>query len=321
LATITTGVFQFASADGAQLSADVDFTNSGDLIMTVFASATGPDTVTASANIDFGIRQSATDADDVSVTLTNTVDGTIGLNITAYAKGDNVSALANNTTHVFEQHATAGDDDLSATALLVNDGMIYVNIDATAYGTDGSLGVGDSADASAFLSYAFSLSADDGAITTQTLTNNGSIIFDVNMLASHASDVFASVDFDTAFWVYAGGNGGADDIATVNFTNNGLISIHLDAVASGVTSADATVDMAYFVTGSANGASVATFNFTNTSLGVIDLGQLHVLDAVGLGRDAARFARVGACGLQEQVFVLEPRLFGKFHVPAKHEGA
>ncbi|MCH7806997.1 MAG: hypothetical protein IH995_07635, partial [Proteobacteria bacterium] len=283
-ATITTGIFQFASAGGAKVSASVDIQNSGVISMSAFASATAPGSATASANIDYGIRQQASDADTATASLTNTSTGVISLSAIAFASGNDVSAQADNDTHVIEQIVTATDDKLVSSASVTNDGVISMLLSAVAFGTDGIGGVGNTASASGFASYQFQATVKDGAVSSTTFVNNGTIDIAMIMFASHASKVNASVDFDTGFDYEARADTAiANGSASVTFTNTGDIDFLGVAFASGVTNADATATMAYFFSSTADDASTASFSWTNSDTGSITLGLFATAIAVGNG--------------------------------------
>ena len=265
-ATVDTGIYQEASASGANSIARALFDNSGaiNINATALASAASSGTdASASADASDILRQYVFGAADVSARFVNSN----AFNVTARAvatvstndSADNVTAEVDSVIG----QTVEGDGSVGSTATgsIVNSGDIVIKALAFAYGESDSY-----SDASASVSTAFEQRISGAETATASLVNNGLVDIYATAIAKGdtADDVSAEVDFQhivqqSAIAVSSTGT------AVARFVNNGDFRVSGFASATGDSNISASVSISSAVEQYANGAD-ATVDFTNNGL-------------------------------------------------------
>ena len=224
-----------STVDGS--SATVDFTNDGTVDIRAEAHAKGTHTAygTAKATIDeYGIYQSALDADTASVSLTGTGDLTILAKATAAMSNEDANAYAY-INHGIYQYAIAANNYVSASALIDNNGGTWT-LAAEAKAT------GSTAQATANNSYPIEQFAYYGDASA-TLTNEGKLDI-AAMATANATDLkaYAYAEIETGIRQYASADGYGDATALISNTNELKIIADAKAVGGSKATASAYLD-------------------------------------------------------------------------------
>lgn len=232
-ALVATAIYQ--SADGRSALGDVasaSLTNTSDLSINIIANAIVPDTIPngraweadATASVSNAISQYASDADETSVSLDNSGAINIIANAEAYATSD-AYAFASVDDGIY-QSADSANLEVSAEAMLTNDGDIEIAAYAFASATSGL------ANAEAYNYNAISQYAFYGDEATVSLLNNGTI--DILAMATAIADTAAdaTATLRTAIYQSADGNNDPGSMASVSITNTSDLSLNIVAYAS-----------------------------------------------------------------------------------------
>jgi trimeric autotransporter adhesin len=249
-ASMAGAIYQSASGGGSGLSATAEIVNSGELNIGVYAKASG---VIADAYATFGstiISQNATSASTVLASIRNSSTGSLDIVANAVARGKDAFAQASASYGIF-QSATAGNDQLSATAELTNAGNFYMAVKADAGGYGVTVIDATVATAKAlFSSTVLFQTANSASNVVSRLINSGD--FNIEALATARAfdgDAKASASFASNI-ISQNAYASADELtALVSLENSGQFSLFAKAVAtgsviSGNASASATIDSA-----------------------------------------------------------------------------
>jgi hypothetical protein len=231
-ARIATGLYQFASAVAAGGEAVV--VANGPVNVLADADAVAEDGAAfASADITYGISQSASGGDLASVTFNN--DGDMFVAALAQAVGTNATASASLGTGIY-QYASANDPGASADVTLVN-GAGQLNLVAEALATADEF----FAEANATIrSNGIYQQAVGDDIATVGLLNNGGITIAALAGASGATGAEATATID-GFGIYQAAS--AEGVS-ISLTNNADLDIMVTAVARADTgTADAVAQI------------------------------------------------------------------------------
>ena len=283
-ASLTSGIYQFASADEG--SADVLLDNSGDLTLSAAANALGA-VATADVTAEYLLYQGATayDAGNLASTKINNT-GAVALTLTANAgsaAAPATSAEASVSGSSLIYQTAEGRDGADASVELTNAGSIDVKANAAANGAT-------SADADAELNNivdqnAYAVGGGDAAV----VFNNTDAVSVLSGAVATGEDATAYAHVHDAVTQYAFADEGS---ASVALTNSGTINVLTDAKAVGGTEAFASASVTGFYQ-EVEGADGSSLTFTNAAAGVIDVGA-HAA-ATGDGATAYAYAE----GLQQ----------------------
>jgi outer membrane autotransporter protein len=269
-ASVETGISQFAfvSQKGAVSSqegdASVSLTNDGVITIGAHAHATGAAFARAFASIsDTGIFQDARGGDNSTVTLTNSLGGTLNVEATAVA---GAAADAEATAELVQgigQFATAGGDKDSANVTLQNDGTLNILASGTA-------NAGTDAFARGFIETAVSQEAFDAFSTNVTLNNTGTLNVVAKAIAAGTSFAEAEATIDFGLFQEADASGIAGASANDTLTNSGTINVHAIASANGGTDASAFAQ-------NSNAVSQEAFDGVTENVSLTNSGTLDIL--------------------------------------------
>ena len=245
-ATVEYGIYQYAKVtqDGGtgdqEGDASVSLTNSGVINVIAIASATGASAY-AYGKVEYGIYQKALDGDNSSVSLTNSLDGTITIEGQAIAKGGDTVTAYGYVGYGIDQNASAGGDQDSANVSLQNDGTINIHAYATAQ---------DATDAHAYATIyeAIDQVAEESHDSTITLANTGTL--DIVAGAKATGDyAYASASVEYGIYQYASAvfANVSSESASLTNSSTGTINIHANAAAYGSTEAKAWATVEYAI--------------------------------------------------------------------------
>lgn len=287
-ASISSGISQFANANGTSGLAQIVLTNGGTLTLEADAKAVADGSASASATIDTGISQSA-DANGsqgrADITLTNTA--TINLIADATATGDTYAFATANVTPAITQSADANGLNGVAEIDLTNSGTINVIANAKALSASSSAtasaevsGITQSADANGTFGTADVSLVNSGVGAFINITANATATAGASSATASASVEGISQSADA---------NGAFGQANVSLTNSGTINIEGNAnakvtSASFFESAEATVSITGITqSADANGAfGVANVDLVNS--GTINIvGNANAITSLGSG--------------------------------------
>lgn len=217
--------------------ASVVLTNTSDLSLNIIAMATATaygGAAEAEATVYYAIEQNANQADYATAEITNSGAINIIAQAKAYGSSD-AYAFAYNYSAIDDQDVDSANNNILASATIVNDGTFNIDAIAFASATNGS------ASAEATVYYAIDQDAEDAELTETVLTNNGTL--NIRAMAEAVADTYAYAFAYNYSAIYqsasAGGNPG--DVAQASITNTSSLTMRIlaQATASG-TSAEAT---------------------------------------------------------------------------------
>jgi trimeric autotransporter adhesin len=233
-ASMAGAIYQSASGGGSGLLATAEIVNSGELNIGVYAKASG---VIADAYATFGstiISQNATSASTVLASIRNSSTGSLDIVANAVARGKDAFAQASASYGIF-QSATAGNDQLSATAELTNAGKFYMAVKADAGGYGVTVIDATVATAKAtFSSTVLFQTANSASNVVSRLVNSGNFKIEAAATAkAFAGDAIASASFASNV-ISQSAYADADNLtALVSLENSGQFSLLAKAVATG----------------------------------------------------------------------------------------
>jgi len=255
---------------GSADSASATFTNETSASFDVFATAIAKGTsssatwATASAA---GVWQTVSGGLSAAAAINN--NGTFNVAALATATGSVPFASAVVGTGFFQSAFGTGGAGSTATALITNAGDINVLALAVAVGTNGTSGLGLSADASARVADFISQTARNAETLSVTFNNDGSIDVGAIAIASNAVGASASASIGTGIQLgarplFSFFGPGPGSVATVTFSNSGSISLSALAAATGASQADARVRFNGSVVGLFARDETASASFVNS---------------------------------------------------------
>jgi len=273
IATVSSGIFQEATAGGDQDSATITLTNDGTINVHAIASAFGAGTATAFASVNTAISQSALASFDSNATITNT--GTIDVLAHAVASAGNLAKATAHVDSAISQSASGSAiTGSAATVTLTNSGTINIHAIASANAST-------TAKAFASIDNGIEQSAFDATVTNATLTNSSTGTIDIvaHAIANAAGFASASATVSNGISQSVDGSGLAGSSASATLTNDGTINIHAIATAAAGVNATAFASVSTGISQEAFDAFTSNLSLTNS--GTIDIVAHAIANAAG----------------------------------------